>query len=342
VKILVTGATGFLGSVLVPRLIRRFGADSVAAYVLPGDRPPVTWREEPVEIVFGDIADEDRMARACRGRSHVIHLAGLISYWRRDYGRLMKVNRGGVRAVVRACLSARVERLVHVSSVGAVGFKKRGELIDEGTPFNWPPVFHYMWSKYLGQRVVENAAGARGLPAVILNPASIMGPGDHDPRTPHNSVYEGVYRGNLFGSLAGGLGVVDVRDVAAIAEKALTGGRTGERYLLVGANLTYAEVLRLIARHSGRPVYPFRVPGVLLTGAGVALETASLLTRRRPLLTRSYGALSGWTTFYDNSKSRRDFNHSYVPIDLTIRDSCRYFERNHLRLPPGGSDGPGD
>ena len=169
-----------------------------------------------------------------------------------------------------------------------------------------------------------------------------MGPGDHDPRTPHNSVYEGVYRGNLFGSLAGGLGVVDVRDVAAIAEKALTGGRPGERYLLVGANLAYAEVLRLIARHSGRPVCPFRVPGMLLTGAGVALETASLLTRRRPLLTRSYGALSGWTTFYDNSKSRRDFNHSYVPIDLTIRDSCRYFERNHLRLPPGGSDGPGD
>jgi len=333
-RILVTGATGFVGSVLVPRLIQRFGADSVVAYVLPDDRLPGTWRGEPVEVIHGDITDRERLARACRGRSHVIHLAGLISYWRRDYDRLMRVNRDGVRCVVEACLGAPVERLVHVSSVGAIGFKKRGSLIDEATPFNWPPIFHYMWSKSLGQRVVEKAVKADGLQAIILNPASIMGPGDHNPQTPHNKVYEGVYRGELFGSLSGGLGVVDVRDVAAIIDQALTGGRAGESYLLVGANLTYREVLRLIARHSGRPVYPFRVPAAVLTAAGVALETVSLMTRRRPLITHSYGALSGWTTYYDSSKSRRDFNHTYVPIDSTIRDSCRYFERHFLRRPP--------
>ncbi|OGD22827.1 MAG: hypothetical protein A2W03_03590 [Candidatus Aminicenantes bacterium RBG_16_63_16] len=330
-RILVTGATGFVGSVLVPRLIRRFGADRVSVYVLPGDRVPRTWEGEPVEIIQGDITDGERLARACKGRSHVIHLAGLISYWRRDYERLLRVNRDGVRCVVEACLGARVERLVHVSSVGAIGFKKRGELIDENTPFNWPPIFHYMWSKSLGQRVVEGAARAAGLPAIILNPASIMGPGDHNPHTPHNKVYDGVYRGRLLGSLSGGLGVVDVRDVAAIAEKALTAGRVGESYLLVGANLTYSEVLRLVGRNSGRPVYPFRVPAAVLTAAGVILETASLLTRRQPLITRSYGALSGWTTFYDNGKSRRDFNHAYIPIDRTIRDACRYFEENFLR-----------
>ena len=341
-KILVTGATGFLGSVLMPKLTRRFGPANVAAYVLPGDRLPAAWRDEPVEVISGDIVDEARVAEACRGRSHVVHLAGLISYWRRDFERLVKVNRDGVGCVVRGCLAAGVERLVHISSVGAVGFKKKGALIDEETPFNWPPIFHYMWSKFLGQRVIEMAARRQGLPAVILNPASIMGPGDSDPRTPHNRVYAGVYAGSLFGSLAGGLGIVDVRDVAAIAEKALTGGRTGERYLVVGANLAYAEVLRLIARHSGRPVYPFRVPGALLTGLGVALESASLATRRRPPLTRSYGALSGWTTFYDSGKSRREFGHAYLPAEQTIRDGCRYFERSFLRPAAGGSGGPGD
>jgi len=333
VRILVTGATGFVGSVLVPRLIRHFGADRVSAYVLPGDRVPGTWKGEPVEIIHGDITDGERLARACRGRSHVIHLAGLISYWRRDYERLLRVNCDGVRCVVEACLGARVERLVHVSSVGAMGMKKRRELIDEETPFNWPPIFHYMWSKSLGQRVVENAVRANGLQAVILNPASIMGPGDHNPQTPHNKVYDGVYRGKLFGSLSGGLGVVDVRDVAEISEKALTAGRVGESYLLVGANLTYQDVLRLIGRHAGRAVCPFRVPAAALTAAGVTLETVSLLTRRRPLITHAYGALSGWTTFYDNGKSRRDFEHAYVPIDRTIRDSCRYFEENFLRRP---------
>ncbi len=330
-RILVTGATGFVGSILVPQLIRRVGADRIAAYVLPGDSLPETWKREPIEIIYGDITDGKLLAHSCRDRSHVIHLAGLISYWRLDFGRLIRVNRDGVRCVVEACLAASVERLVHVSSVGAIGFRKRGELIDENTPFNWPPGFHYMWSKFLGQRIVENAAAARGLPAVILNPASIMGPGDHNFYTPHNQVYNGVYRGKLFGSLSGGLGVVDVRDVAAIAGKALTDGRTGERYILAGANLTYQDVLRLIGCHARRRVYPFRVPAALLTGVGVALETVSLLDRNRPLLTQAYGRLSGWKTYYDNSKSRQHFEHAYVPIDETIRDGCRYFEQNFLR-----------
>ena len=150
------------------------------------------------------------------------------------------------------------------------------------------------------------------------------------PRTPVTPALSRRLASNLVGSLAGGLGIVDVRDVAAIAERALSGGRAGERYLLVGANLTYPEVLRLISRHSGRPVHPFRVPGLVFTAAGIGLETLSLMTRRRPLITRSYGALSAWTTFYDNRKSRRDFDHSYVPIDATIKDACRYFEDHHL------------
>jgi dihydroflavonol-4-reductase len=329
-RILVTGATGFVGSVLVPDLIRRFGAGSLAAYILPGEPIPATWREEPVEIVRGDITDRPRLAEACRGISHVIHLAAVISYWRRDYERLMRVNRDGARSVVDACLAASVQRLVHVSSVGAVGFKKRGELIDEKTPFNWPPIFHYMVSKHFGQRIVENAVRAKGLRAVILNPASIMGPGDHNPATPHNKLYEGVYRGTLFGSFGGGLGVVDVRDVCAIIGKALTAGRVGEKYLLVGANLTYQEVLRLIGRHAGRRVHPFPVPGAFLTAAGLALETMSYLTRRPPLLTFAYGRLSGWSVYYANAKSRREFDHAYTPIDETIRDACRYFERNFL------------
>jgi dihydroflavonol-4-reductase len=325
-KILVTGATGFVGSVLMPQLIRQHGADSLAAYVLPGDPIPKSWRDEPVEIIQGDISDAPAVAGACRGRTHVIHLAGFISYWRRDYHRLMAVNRDGVRAVVEGCLAASVTRLVHVSSVGAVGFDPRGAFVTEDRPFNWPPVFHYMISKRLGQDIVERAVRSRGLRAVILNPASIMGPGDDNLGTPHNKLYEGVYRGMLLGSFAGGLGVVDVRDVASIADRALTGGRVGEKYLLVGANLSYPDVLRLIGRHLGRRVYPFRVPSVILIGAGVALEMLSQLTRQRPLLTYAYGRLSGWTTYYSGAKSRRDFDHAYIPVDRTIGDACRYFE----------------
>jgi len=243
---------------------------------------------------------------------------------------MMRVNRDGVRAVVDACVRARVRRLVHVSSIGAIGFKKGGQLIDETTPFNWPPYFHYMTSKYHGQRIVEEAGRAKGLDAVIFNPASIMGPGDAVLSTPHNQLYARVYGGRMFGSFRGGLGVVDVRDVTAAIVKGLDRGRSGEKYLLVGANLDYPDVLRLIAKHARRRVYPFPVPAALLSAAGLSLELLSHLTRARPLLTYSYGRLSGWTTFYSNEKSRRDFSHEYRPIEETIRDSCRYFEKTFM------------
>jgi dihydroflavonol-4-reductase len=326
-RILVTGATGFVGSVLVPELVRNFGPDSVSAYVLPGDRIPESWKDEKVRVVYGDITDGKRVLEAAQGQTHVIHLAGLISYWRRDFSRLMRVNWQGVRAVVAACLRADVRRLVYVSSVGAIGFRKCGELIDEATPFNWPPYFHYTTSKYLGQKIVEEAARMKGLNAIIFNPASIMGPGDPVLETPHNQLYARVYGGRMFGSFKGGLGVVDVRDVSAAVIKGLDRGRAGEKYLLVGANLYYPDVLRLIGKHARRPVYPFPVPASLLSAAGLSLELVSHLTRKKPLLTYAYGRLSGWTTFYSNEKSRRDFSHEYITIEETIRDSCRYFEK---------------
>jgi len=329
-RILVTGATGFVGSVLVPQLIKQYGPDSISAYVLPGDRIPGSWKDERVRLFYGDIADGKSLSEAVREQTHVIHLAGLISYWRRDFDRLMRVNWQGVYAVVEACLRAGVSRLVHVSSVGAIGFRKRGRLIDETTPFNWPPYFHYMTSKFFGQEVVAEAVRKNGLNAVIFNPASIMGPGDPVLETPHNQLYARVYGGPMFGSFRGGLGVVDVRDVVAIIIKGLDRGRTGEKYLLVGANLSYPDVLRLIGKHAGRPVYPFPVPGWLLSAAGLSLELVSQLTRKRPLLTYAYGRLSGWTTFYSNEKSRRDFSHEYIRVEKTIQDSCRYFERTFI------------
>ena len=329
-KILVTGATGFVGSVLVPELIRKFGTESISAYVLPGDMIPASWRSQNIRLFHGDIADREALLEACRGQTHMIHLAGCISYWRKDFDRLMRINREGVRCVIDTCLRRDIQRLIHISSVGALGFEEKGSLTDENVPFNWPPYFHYMTSKYLGQRIVEDAALKKGLQAIILNPASIMGPGDPRLETPHNQLYAGVYKGKLFGSFAGGLGVVDVRDVAAIIIKALERGRVGEKYLLVGANLTYPEVLRLIGKHARRPVYPFRVPSGFLAAGGLTLELVSTLTRKKPLLTYAYGRLSGWKTYYSNEKTRKEFSHAYIDIEKTIKDSCAYFEKTFL------------
>lgn len=339
-KILVTGATGFVGAVLMPELVRDHGAAALAALVLPGDRIPQSWAGLGVRIIPGDIADEAAVRTAVSGHSHVIHMAGLISYWKRDRRLLDRVNREGVRCIVEACLAEKVERLVHVSSVGAIGFHRDGTLAHEETPFNWPDSLPYMTSKRDGQRVVEAAAASRGLPALILNPASIMGPGDHVEGTPHNRLYRSIWNGPLIGSFGGGLAVVDVRDLTAIVRKALAGGRTGEKYLVIGANLSYTEVIRQISRCCGRKAYPFAVPVPLIAAAGGVLELVSRCTGKRPLLTAAYGRLSGWTAYYDNSKSRREFGHEYIPVERTIRDGWEYYHRHFVGT--AGKKAPGE
>ncbi len=330
-RILVTGATGFVGSVLMPGLIGRYGAGTVDAFVLPGEAIPSTWRSAGVRTFDGDVADAAAVAAAVRGHSHVVHMAGFISYWKGDEDKLRAVNEDGVSAVVEASLAAGVERLIHVSSVGAVGYHKDGTPADETTPYNWPEDILYMRSKRRGQDIVERAIRERGLKAVVLNPASIMGPGDHNPATPHNLLYERICGRIQIGSFAGGLAIVDVRDLAAVILKALEGrGRDGESYLIVGANLPYSEVVRRISRACGRKAYPFPVPAPLLTAAGRVLERAARRSGRRPLLTAAYGRLSGWTAYYDNSKSRREFDHTYIDADSTITDGWIYYRDSFL------------
>ncbi|MBM3310071.1 MAG: NAD-dependent epimerase/dehydratase family protein [Candidatus Aminicenantes bacterium] len=329
-RILVTGATGYLGSVLMPELLAEFGTGSLAAFALPGESLPETWREAGVAVFRGDIADREAVAEAVRGRTHVLHLAALISYRRRDREALFRVNREGTRAVVEACLAHGVRRLVHVSTVGAVGFRPDGGLADEETPFNWPDDFPYMTSKRDGQTLVEKAAREGRLEALILNAASIMGPGDANPDTPQNQLFERISRGRMFGCFAGGLAVVDVRDLSTVILKALEGGRSGEKYLVVGANLTYREVVRMIGARAGRRVYPFRIPGPVVTAAGAAVEWLAERVGRRPLLTRAYGKLSGVEAYYANGKSRAEFSHEYRDIGRTIDDGWAYFERTIL------------
>ena len=332
-KVLVTGATGFVGSVLMPELIARYGAGSISAFVLPEDPLPATWRGAGVRTFDGDIADARAVSAAAAGHSHIVHLAGFISYWKGDADRLRTVNEDGARSIVEVSFQAGVERLIHVSSIGAVGFRADGSPADETTPFNWPADILYMASKRRGQDIVEQAVRERGLRAVILNPASIMGPGDHNPETPHNELYRRISRGPLFGSFSGGLAIVDVRDLVALILKALERrGRDGESYLVVGANLSYRDVIRRISRACGRKAYPFPVPAPLLAAAGHMLERAARRTGRRPLLTAAYGRLSGWTAFYDNAKSCREFDHVYIDAGTTIRDGWDYYCNTFGRL----------
>jgi dihydroflavonol-4-reductase len=330
-NILVTGASGFVGRRLVDRLLATMTQDEVAIFLLPGEAVPEPFADK-VKIYRGDIRDAEAVRNAVRGKDLVFHIAGLISYWVLDAEKMETVNVGGVKTIVAACVEFKVRRLVHVSSVGAVGFHPDGRFADEETPFNWPESFGYMTTKRDGQKVVRDAVRDRGLDTVIVNPASVMGPGDPSAQSAHNRLHASMYKcGTFFGTLGGGLAVVDVRDLVETILAAAEKGRSGEAYLSVGANVPYSRVLELMAKSAGKGFIPFVLPPFALAAVGWAAELFSRLTRKRPFITAAYGRLSGWKAYYSSEKSRRELGISYRPLEETIADGCRYYEKAFLK-----------
>jgi len=331
-KILITGATGFLGQVLLKTMREKgfFTDHEIKVYVMKNDPYEKDIKNYPIQIIHGDITQAEQVDNAIKGNDLVIHLAGFISYWKKDLKKLNSINIKGVENIVNSCLTHKMNKLIHISSVGSVGFFKDGTPAKEGTPFNWPDNFYYMVTKHNGEMVVQEAIEKKGLNAVILNPASIMGPGDPNIRTPHNQLYSKVYSGKMIGSFSGGLAVVDVRDIASIILKNIHDDFPAGNYLLIGDNLLYPEVLKSMGKSAGKKVFPFKIPSFIFWIAGLLLEEISLLTKTPPLLTAAYGRLSGWKTYYSNEKSRKVFGHKYISFEKTIQDSCEYFENTFL------------
>ncbi|MFN3412279.1 MAG: NAD-dependent epimerase/dehydratase family protein [Exilispira sp.] len=342
-KILITGATGFIGQNLLSYILNNDDSNDklklndyeIYAFVLPGDKfekDLFKFKDNKnFNIIHGDITRKDDVEIAVNGIDIVIHLAGLISYWKKDLDKLNDVNIKGTENIVNACIKFKVKKLIHISSVGAIGFYKNGLIADEQVDFNYPANLYYMVTKYKGQKVVESAIKEKGLNAIILCPASIMGPGDPDINTPHNQIYKKVFEGKMFGCFSGGLAVVDVRDIVKIIIKILKYDYPSDKYLIVGKNLKYKEVIKTIERYSSKKTYPFIISPLILSIAGFILEVISIFTGKKPLLTYGYGKLSGWNTYYSNEKSIKTFNHSYIDFDKTIKDSCKYFEEKFIK-----------
>jgi nucleoside-diphosphate-sugar epimerase len=212
------------------------------------------------EYVGGcEVADAGRIRAAIRGSTAVINLVGLISYWRSDRERLWAVNCDGAAAVARACADEGVERFVHVSSSAALGFRDDpNDPIDEDFRFDWksPMAKHYMISKRAGDEAAALAI-SRGVSTTIVHPAAMYGPGDTKNTA---RLFTAVRKGRIRVVPPGGNAVVDVRDVAHGLGLLLASKATSERYLFVGQNLTFREIVEEVGRAVGRPARPARLP----------------------------------------------------------------------------------
>jgi dihydroflavonol-4-reductase len=321
---LVTGATGFVGSAVARALLGRGHRVRVLAR-RNSDRRNLAGLS--VEIAEGDMEDPRSLARAVAGCRYVYHVAADYRIWVPDPAPMFRANVEGTRYLLTAALEAGAERVVYTSSVATLGLVAGGSA-DEETPSNIEDMIGpYKRSKFAAEEVVRELVRERGLPVVIVNPSTPVGPGDIKP-TPTGRLIVEAARGQMPAFVDTGLNIVHVDDVAeghlAAAEK----GRIGERYILGGENMALAEILAEVAQAIGRRPPWLRVPHGVLFPVAIGAELAARVTGRDPFVTLDGVRMSRKKMYFTSEKASHELGYAPRPAREAIADAVRWFEAN--------------
>jgi dihydroflavonol-4-reductase len=294
----------------------------------------------PVDVAVGDLLDPRSLDAALRGVEHLYHVAADYRLWARDPAMLYRVNVEGTRALLRAAEAAGVSRIVHTSSVGTLGLPGDGTPGTEATPVTLDDmVGDYKRSKFLAEREAE-AAAARGVPVVIVNPSAPVGPWDWKP-TPTGRMLLDYLRRRMPAYLDTGLNVVHVKDVARGHILAATRGQPGERYILghAGGNLGLRQIFARLAPYTGIPAPRWRLPHAAAALLAIVLEAVSGVTGREPRASRAAVAMARKRMFFDPGKAIRQLGLPQTDVDRALRDAVDWFRAHGYTARRGRSDG---
>lgn len=321
---LVTGATGFVGSAVARALLARGNRVRVLA------RPNADRRNLAslsVEIAEGAMEDRGSLARAVAGCRYVYHVAADYRIWVPDPVPMFRANVEGTRDLLTAALEAGVERVVYTSSVATLGLVPGGSA-DEKTPSEIEDMIGpYKRSKFVAEEVAREFAQQRGLPVVIVNPSTPVGPRDIKP-TPTGRLIVEAACGRMPAFVDTGLNIVHVDDVAAGHLAAAKKGRIGERYILGGENLALAEILAEVANAVGRRPPWLRIPHRALLPVAFGAELAARITGRDPFVTMDGVRMSQKKMYFSSAKASRELSYQPRPARAGIADAVAWFAAN--------------
>jgi dihydroflavonol-4-reductase len=324
---LVTGATGFVGSAVARVLMARGHALRLLTRA-GSDRRNIAGLD--AEVVTGDLTDPDSLVRAAAGCRYVVHVAADYRIWVPDEAAMMRANVDGAVAMVRAAAQAGAERIVHCSSVAALGQIGDGTPADENTPTN-PADFVgvYKRSKYRAERAVLDLARAEALPVVVVNPAGPVGPRDIKP-TPTGKMILDAAAGRMPAYIDTGLNIVHVDDVAEGHALALEKGRVGERYVLGGENMLLKDILALVADVAHRRPPFIRLPETLVWPAAFLMEKLAPVTGIAPMMTRDHLKMARKKMFFSSAKAIAELGYQPRPVRLAVEDAVAWFRSNGM------------
>jgi dihydroflavonol-4-reductase len=320
---LVTGASGFVGSAVARKLVERGWTVKLLA------RPSSNTRnleEIDAEVVHGDLRDPQSYAHALKGIDDVFHVAADYRLWVPDPSEMYRSNVDGSVALIRAAAAAGASRIVYTSSVAVLGLKGDGTVSNEDAPVTVADMIgHYKRSKFLAEEAVRKATAEEGLPVVIVNPSTPIGPRDVKP-TPTGRIVVQAANRQMPAYVDTGLNVAHVDDVAEGHLLAHAHGRVGERYILGGENLTLQQILAKIAELTGGRPPRIKLPTTAVLPIAFGAELAARIARGwEPFATVDGVRMARKKMFFSHEKASRELGYKARPAQQALADAIEWF-----------------
>lgn len=322
--ILLTGASGFVGSAILRKL--QAAGHQVRVLVRPTSiRRNLEGLD--VEVFTGDLTQPATLTRAIRGCRALFHTAADYRLWTRDPQALYRSNVEGTRHMLEAALEAGVDRVVYTSSVATLGIRSDHTPADETTPAALADmVGHYKRSKYLAEEEVRRLIRETGLPVVIVNPSAPVGPRDLKP-TPTGRMVLDAAAGRMPAYVDTGLNIVHVDDVANGHLLAFERGQVGERYILGGTNLSLREILVKIAAFVDRPAPNRRLPHNLVLPIAYLAEAWARVSGREPWVSVDGVRMAKKRMYFSSAKAAQALGYSSRPVEAALADAIVWFKQ---------------